>query len=315
MEIKVFCGCGARYKFDITPVNGRMPFAVNCPVCGVNGTEKANQNIRETLATTPSASSQTPPRPRVVSLRVVGSAEEPPPPTTVPFRPPAQTATSAPDNRFNRPQSTASLSTETTPSALDWMTGGLCALMAASLGFGLWYGLNRWLGFQVGLVAWGVGWLTALGARAGSRRPSFPLGIIAGICAALAIFAGQWLSADQAKLDGIRITARQAVEARLAEAGEATAVRSDTEIRNLLARRSGGVPPTADQVHRFREKELPELREFIDSALSRADYERSFIATREAQTSTWVTLARTGGLLAAIWIFLGVFTAFRVARG
>jgi hypothetical protein len=42
MELKVVCGCGQKYKFDVEPVNGRMPFAVNCPVCGVDGTVAAN---------------------------------------------------------------------------------------------------------------------------------------------------------------------------------------------------------------------------------------------------------------------------------
>jgi len=25
MEIKIECGCGTRFKFDVEPVNGRMP--------------------------------------------------------------------------------------------------------------------------------------------------------------------------------------------------------------------------------------------------------------------------------------------------
>jgi hypothetical protein len=41
MEVKIICNCGQKYKFDVEPVNGRMPFTVNCPVCGVNGTRSA----------------------------------------------------------------------------------------------------------------------------------------------------------------------------------------------------------------------------------------------------------------------------------
>jgi len=47
MEIKIFCNCGAKYKFDVEPVNGQMPRAVACPVCGVDGTAQANQIIRQ----------------------------------------------------------------------------------------------------------------------------------------------------------------------------------------------------------------------------------------------------------------------------
>jgi len=49
MEIKIFCNCGAKYKFDVEPVNGQMPRAVVCPVCGVDGTAQANQIIRQNL--------------------------------------------------------------------------------------------------------------------------------------------------------------------------------------------------------------------------------------------------------------------------
>src|SRR6266478_3537593 len=46
LEIKVQCDCGQRYKFDVEPVDGRMPFVVNCPICGLSGTEKANEILQ-----------------------------------------------------------------------------------------------------------------------------------------------------------------------------------------------------------------------------------------------------------------------------
>jgi hypothetical protein len=42
MELKVVCNCGQKYKFDVEPVNQRMPFNVQCPVCGLDGTHLAN---------------------------------------------------------------------------------------------------------------------------------------------------------------------------------------------------------------------------------------------------------------------------------
>jgi uncharacterized protein YxjI len=41
-EIKIHCVCGAKYKFDVEPVNGRMPGPVQCPTCGADGTAAAN---------------------------------------------------------------------------------------------------------------------------------------------------------------------------------------------------------------------------------------------------------------------------------
>ena len=49
MEIKIQCGCGTKYKFDVEPVNGRMPVAAICPNCGTNGTMDANQQIAQRL--------------------------------------------------------------------------------------------------------------------------------------------------------------------------------------------------------------------------------------------------------------------------
>jgi hypothetical protein len=46
MELKIVCQCGQKYKFDVEPVNGRMPVAVNCPTCNAEGTAAANAIVR-----------------------------------------------------------------------------------------------------------------------------------------------------------------------------------------------------------------------------------------------------------------------------
>jgi hypothetical protein len=51
MPVKIQCGCGQRYAFDIEPFCGRMPFPVACPVCGTDGTGAANEVIAFNLAT------------------------------------------------------------------------------------------------------------------------------------------------------------------------------------------------------------------------------------------------------------------------
>src|SRR5580698_4475563 len=47
MELKVLCNCGQKYKFDVEPVHGRMPFPVNCPACGADGTQFANNLLAQ----------------------------------------------------------------------------------------------------------------------------------------------------------------------------------------------------------------------------------------------------------------------------
>ena len=50
IPVKIQCGCGQRYAFDIEPVCGRMLGRVACPVCGMDGTRTANEIIAFTLA-------------------------------------------------------------------------------------------------------------------------------------------------------------------------------------------------------------------------------------------------------------------------
>ena len=49
ITIKIQCGCGQRYAFDAEPVHGRMPYAVTCPLCGVDGTAAANEIIAQSM--------------------------------------------------------------------------------------------------------------------------------------------------------------------------------------------------------------------------------------------------------------------------
>lgn len=84
MEIKVQCDCGQKFKFEVEPVHGRMPFTVNCPVCGADGTPRANVILQQLLPPQPLASgSAPPPAPAPAPMRPAGlsiSRPQPPPP-------------------------------------------------------------------------------------------------------------------------------------------------------------------------------------------------------------------------------------------
>ena len=49
IPIKIFCGCGQKYAFEVWPVNGAMPAAITCPVCQRDGTHEANRIIAKIL--------------------------------------------------------------------------------------------------------------------------------------------------------------------------------------------------------------------------------------------------------------------------
>jgi serine/threonine-protein kinase len=47
IPIKIECGCGQRYEFEVVPVAGKMPGRISCPSCGADGTAVANLVIAE----------------------------------------------------------------------------------------------------------------------------------------------------------------------------------------------------------------------------------------------------------------------------
>ena len=55
LPIKIHCGCGQKYAFDVEPVDGQMGCGVQCPVCGIDGTTAANQLIAQYLIVQPAA--------------------------------------------------------------------------------------------------------------------------------------------------------------------------------------------------------------------------------------------------------------------
>jgi hypothetical protein len=48
IQVKIQCGCGQPYAFDVEPILGQMPAAVACPTCGADGTAAANAYLAQT---------------------------------------------------------------------------------------------------------------------------------------------------------------------------------------------------------------------------------------------------------------------------
>src|SRR5262245_32157374 len=85
IPVKIQCGCGQKYSFEVEPVNGQMANAVACPVCGVDGTVAANQIIAQTLAARPAVAPPPPPPPSLATARPALA-------TALPAQTPARTA-------------------------------------------------------------------------------------------------------------------------------------------------------------------------------------------------------------------------------
>jgi len=101
MLVKVSCPCGARFAFDVEPVNGQMPVALSCPTCATDVTSLANDAIAANLV--PPATP--PPAPGPTSgLKIKGHTVSTAPPSS-PAAPaaPAPAAAAAPAPAATKP--------------------------------------------------------------------------------------------------------------------------------------------------------------------------------------------------------------------
>lgn len=77
ITVKILCGCGQKYAFDVEPYHGRMPASVQCPICKADGTAAANEILARSLPPSPVAA----PPPQPVAMAA------PPPPRPAPVTP------------------------------------------------------------------------------------------------------------------------------------------------------------------------------------------------------------------------------------
>ncbi len=199
MEMRIACDCGQKYAFDVEPVDGRMPAAVNCPVCGANGTHAANEILSQILPDQP------PPIPVAVAAEPAAS-EAAPPPLIAPAAPagglrinraaPAPVAAAAgeaplsdapmPITAMRSPAMMSAAAKPKLEKNFNLWLGIFGAVLGAALGTGLVYGFYHWADFQFPLMGTGIGVLTGLGARLLARGTDMTLGGIAGAIAFLA---------------------------------------------------------------------------------------------------------------------------------
>ncbi len=150
MEIKLICACGTKFKFEVEPVHGRMPAAVNCPACGEDATGQANEFLSK-----PKPAAAAP-----IAVRMVTKADGPGRAST-PSVPAAPTSL-----RINRPQPAAAeeahaSATESAPPRHpsppriqlepaepkkkgQWVTTLTAIVVFCGIGFGVWKAAARW---------------------------------------------------------------------------------------------------------------------------------------------------------------------------
>jgi hypothetical protein len=295
MELKVQCDCGQKYKFDVEPVNGRMPFTVTCPICGADGTTKANAILRDTVVhqipAPPSLAPPPPPPPPVPvqpTLRVGGSAGMPahsaPPPIS-----PLSTAPAPISRPVLRPVTSfaaqAAAGTQSQPGrkpsfALGLLGGFLGALVGATI----YYLIFKVTGYRIGLLAIGVGALAGWSADfLGKGEGSKELGGITAILVLVGVVGAQYFVALgwwHDIIHGIEDAGYTASVAEAREAVKAIPTGSDAEIRLYLVKQEAGDSDerpavntiTDREVKEFREKQLPDYQDLASGKETRGQY-------------------------------------------
>jgi len=192
MELKLVCYCGQKYKFDVEPVNARMPFTVNCPVCARDGTLLANDLLAQTFANQPAGSVQTAAHPTALAVAGGGQLQiaRPAPPPVSSAPPPLPTPSQpAPTSRAFNPATAAKAAAKPAGQYNLWL-GIAGAFLGAAVGIVAMYGFFAWTGFKFPLFGTGVGAMTGYGARLLARGTDNTLGVIAAMVAAAAVAAG-----------------------------------------------------------------------------------------------------------------------------
>lgn len=305
MEIKVPCNCGSKYKFDVEPVNGQMPHVVNCPSCGADGTDYANSVIEGALQSGAPSESGAQPRIRL-NVRTPSAQPE--------AAPVAQTYSApAPETLSLR---------QDAPKEKSIYLGVLGAAIAGFIGMMAWFYLIKWTGYEIGYAAWGVGFLTGVGARVVGCKGTTALGIFAGTCALLAIIGGQYLAVKSETDKFFDQGMSAGYDQRMAYAKEAIAAQTDAEIKVLLAKeyaeegeKPGDITITDEEVKGFREIELPLLKEFVNGKPSREEFGKNILQVKNSFSYNLMLLKESVGLFTLLWLFLGVGSAFKIASG
>lgn len=212
MDLKVVCYCGQKYKFDVEPVNGRMPHTVNCPVCGVDGTPLANQLISQQLfsAGAPPVPVMAAPAPAMMApapMAVPASAMAAPAPTSAPpplggglkinlarpaepaVPPPLHPSSVPPPLGSSRP--IAPIRPAVVPKKeqkeFSLGLGILGAFIGAAIGAGILYAFFEMIGIRFPLIGTITGLMCGYGARWMARGTDMTLGAIAGALALISL--------------------------------------------------------------------------------------------------------------------------------
>jgi hypothetical protein len=218
-----------------------------------------------------------------------------------------------------RPASMAAASDETYAGTdrKDLVRGVSGAVVGGLLGMFIWYFLIKVTGYEIGIVAWGVGLLVGGAARIISKQPSPVLGIVCGVCAFVAIVGGQYLALIAVVDQEMESMATTSYREELAVAKSALEVQTREQIVHFLSVRDEVQPGeiTEKDVKNFQEVEREEYKDFVNGKPSEEEYVRSLKALGSAFIPKGELFKESMSLFTLLWLFLGVGSAWKLGAG
>lgn len=301
MELKIQCSCGSKYKFDVEPVNGRVPAPLSCPNCQASWTEHANAMIAQTLGLPAPAAQPSPSVPQATvataapaasakfGLRLSGhSAPAQAPAAAAVDEAAPSSAPVAPARHVPYVPSIAPVVDEY--NSADFGRGVIGAVSGALLGGIAFYLLMVHAEVRIKLVAIGIGVLSGFGAKLLGKDRSKELGVIAAVLSIGMIVGAEylavmkWYNNGEMFDDAMTESQKSDYDGRVEEAKKVMAAipnGTDQEIRLYLAKEwadEGEKPDpksiTADDIREFKNDDLPMYRKLADGSYTREEYDK-----------------------------------------
>lgn len=309
MELKIQCSCGSKYKFDVEPVDGRVPAPLSCPNCQASWTEHANAMIAQTLglpvpvapavrvAVAPAMPASSVSAPAKVVLRIGGhtATADPVVPASAP-EPASAAPPTSPARHMPYVPTIAPVVDEYKSG--DFGRGFLGAAVGALFGGIAYYLLFVHTDVRLKLIGLGVGVLAGFGARLFGKDRSKELGVIAAVLSIVMIVGAQYLAvlhwANEGELSEDATEAPKSdYDERVAEAKrvmEAIPKGTDQEIRLYLAKEmveEGEKPDPKSigvgEIQEFKEESLPHYRKLADRTYTKEQYDKDHTVTLTAE--------------------------------
>jgi hypothetical protein len=198
----------------------------------------------------------------------------------------------------------------------------LGAVFGAIVGAIAWAAIAAYTGYEVGIIAWGVGGLVGLGAFLLEGRGATS-GIVCAVLAVLAILAGKYMALHSLNKQGLEmLTGEQGImrglyDETLADAAAFALVQSEADYPAFMVDHGYVEVESVQEVTQwdvdaFKEESVPMLREWAASPPSYEAWQQQS-GMNEATLS--VGFVESLGPIDVIFFVLGIGTAFRIGSG